>query len=78
MEMITKLVMGQNGDDHRFFNRGVEKYDHNTELTNCDICICSSGPLLALALAREDAVLGWRDALGPKEVPVAKEQAPHR
>ena len=35
-----------------------------------------SGPLLALALAREDAVTGWREKLGPKEVDVAKEEAP--
>ena len=37
-----------------------------------------SGPLLALALAREDAVAGWRDLLGPKEVDKAKEEAPQR
>ncbi|KAK2188196.1 hypothetical protein NP493_140g00039 [Ridgeia piscesae] len=36
----------------------------------------SSGPLLALALARDDAVQGWRDLLGPKEVKIAKEEAP--
>ncbi|XP_078620158.1 uncharacterized protein LOC144887083 [Branchiostoma floridae x Branchiostoma japonicum] len=29
-----------------------------------------------LGLAREDAVERWRDLLGPKEVPVAKEEAP--
>ena len=39
---------------------------------------CFSGPLLALGLAREDAVKGWRDMLGPAEVEVAKEQAPDR
>ena len=37
-----------------------------------------SGPLLALALAREDAVTGWKEMLGPKEVEVAKEKAPDR
>ncbi|KAI0230921.1 Thioredoxin domain-containing protein [Lamellibrachia satsuma] len=36
----------------------------------------SGGPLLALALARDDAVQGWRDLLGPKEVGVAREEAP--
>ncbi len=35
-----------------------------------------SGPLLALALAREDAVSAWRDILGPKEVDLAKSEAP--
>ncbi len=35
-----------------------------------------SGPLLALALAREDAVSGWREKLGPKEVDKAQEEAP--
>ena len=41
------------------------------------VCIFS-GPLLALALAREDAVSGWRDMLGPKEVEVAKKDSPER
>ncbi|ESO85411.1 hypothetical protein LOTGIDRAFT_107502 [Lottia gigantea] len=36
----------------------------------------SSGPLLALGLAREDAVQGWRQKLGPKEVDKAKEEEP--
>ncbi|XP_020893204.1 thioredoxin domain-containing protein 3 homolog isoform X2 [Exaiptasia diaphana] len=35
-----------------------------------------SGPMMALCLAREDAVEGWRELLGPKEVEVAKEEAP--
>ena len=37
-----------------------------------------SGPSLALCLAREDAVETWRSMLGPKEVAVAKEEAPER
>ena len=36
----------------------------------------SSGPMMALCLAREDAVEKWRDMLGPKELEVAKQQAP--
>ncbi|XP_069108063.1 thioredoxin domain-containing protein 3 homolog isoform X5 [Argopecten irradians] len=36
----------------------------------------SSGPLMALGLAREDAVEGWRSMLGPKELDKAKEEAP--
>ncbi|XP_052079971.1 thioredoxin domain-containing protein 6-like isoform X16 [Mytilus californianus] len=36
----------------------------------------SSGPVLALGLARDDAVEGWRNMLGPKEVNKAKEEAP--
>jgi len=36
----------------------------------------SNAPLLALALAREDAVDAWRDKLGPKMPEEAKEQAP--
>lgn len=34
--------------------------------------------MMALCLAREDAVEGWRELLGPKEVTVAAEQAPER
>ncbi|CAI7994440.1 Thioredoxin domain-containing protein 3 homolog [Geodia barretti] len=36
----------------------------------------SSGPMLALCLAREDAVSGWRDKLGPTELQEAKETQP--
>lgn len=36
----------------------------------------SSGPMMALCLAREDAVEKWREMLGPKELEVAKQQAP--
>ncbi|KAJ7372866.1 Thioredoxin domain-containing protein 3 [Desmophyllum pertusum] len=36
----------------------------------------ASGPMMALCLAREDAVEGWREILGPKEISVAAEQAP--
>ena len=34
--------------------------------------------MMALCLAREDAVEGWREILGPKEISVAAEQAPDR
>lgn len=37
-----------------------------------------SGPMMALCLAREDAVEKWREMLGPKELEVAKQQAPAR
>jgi len=36
----------------------------------------SSGPVMALALCRDDAVTGWRNMLGPKNVDEAKEIAP--
>jgi len=36
----------------------------------------SSGPLLALGLAREDAVSGWRDMLGPADLEEAKTNHP--
>lgn len=37
-----------------------------------------SGPVLALGLAREDAITGWRHMLGPTEVEKAKSEAPER
>lgn len=37
-----------------------------------------SGPVMALCLAKEDAVAGWRNLLGPKEIDVAKTEAPER
>ncbi|KAK6490400.1 thioredoxin domain-containing protein 3-like protein isoform X1 [Huso huso] len=36
----------------------------------------TSGPILALALTREDAVQHWRNLLGPKKLEDAKEKAP--
>jgi len=45
------------------------------------LCTCvlhPSGPVMALALAREDAIQGWRDLLGPKEIEVAKTEHPER
>ncbi|KAJ8020049.1 Thioredoxin domain-containing protein 3-like [Holothuria leucospilota] len=36
----------------------------------------TKGPVLALGLAKEEAVQGWRDLLGPKEVHQAKEEQP--
>ena len=41
------------------------------------MCVFCSGPMLALCLAREDAVSGWRDMLGPTELQEAKEQQPN-
>ena len=35
-----------------------------------------SGPVLALGLARNDAIQQWRELLGPTKVSEAKEQAP--
>lgn len=35
-----------------------------------------SGPMLALCLAREDAISEWRKALGPKEVEDAVQNDP--
>lgn len=43
------------------------------------VCVClNSGPLLALGLAREDAIQGWRGMLGPQDVEEAKTSAPDR
>lgn len=36
-----------------------------------------SGPLLALGLAREDAINKWRDLLGPPNIEEAKEKDPN-
>ena len=42
----------------------------------CPPCLCS-GPVLILALAREDAVEGWRQLLGPPSLEEAKETDPN-
>ena len=47
------------------------------------MCVCihviptnSSGPMLALCLAREDAINHWRNALGPKIIEEAVQNEP--
>lgn len=45
---------------------------------NCNQLFFCSGPVLALGLAREDAITGWRHMLGPTEVDKAKSEAPER
>lgn len=45
---------------------------------NCNQLFFCSGPVLALGLAREDAITGWRHMLGPTEVEKAKSEAPER
>lgn len=42
----------------------------------CIRCFCFSGPVLALGLARNDAISEWRKLLGPTKVSEAKEQDP--
>ena len=37
-----------------------------------------SGPMMALCLAREEVGEKWREILGPKELEVAKQEAPAR
>ncbi|OWF51269.1 Thioredoxin domain-containing protein 3-like [Mizuhopecten yessoensis] len=54
------------------FYREHEGQEYFNELTTR----MSSGPLMALGLAREDAVEGWRSMLGPKELDKAKEESP--
>jgi nucleoside diphosphate kinase len=64
-------------------SKPVEGYSKNTPnyvstfYLYIHLCIFS-GPVYALGLAREDAIEGWRNMLGPKEVPKAKEEAPER
>ncbi|XP_078702270.1 thioredoxin domain-containing protein 6-like isoform X13 [Branchiostoma floridae x Branchiostoma belcheri] len=54
------------------FYKEHEGQDYFEQLIESMTC----GPLLALGLAREDAVERWREMLGPKEVPAAQEEAP--
>lgn len=42
------------------------------------VSFMSSGPLVALALAREDAIKGWRALMGPTNSQAAREAAPKR
>lgn len=55
-----------------------------TVMGKCRVYMCKktallcSGPVLALALTREDAVQRWRNLLGPKILQEAKEKYPER
>ncbi len=37
---------------------------------------CNSGPSLFMVLSKEDAVIGWRALMGPKDPTEAKDNAP--
>ncbi|EDO42234.1 predicted protein, partial [Nematostella vectensis] len=54
-----------------FYSEHKDQEFFDTLVTNM-----SSGPMMALCLAREDAIEGWRGMLGPKEVEKAKDEAP--
>uniref|UniRef100_A0A670XRH0 NME/NM23 family member 8 n=1 Tax=Pseudonaja textilis TaxID=8673 RepID=A0A670XRH0_PSETE len=56
----------------REFYRGCENQDYFPYLLDQ----MTSGPTLALALVRENAIQKWRDLLGPKIIQEAKEQYP--
>ncbi|KAK6293158.1 thioredoxin domain-containing protein 6 [Coregonus clupeaformis] len=52
------------------------KEHEGTDFFPCLINHMTSGPVLALALTREDAIQHWRGLLGPKVLDVAKERSP--
>ncbi|KAL4217403.1 Thioredoxin domain-containing protein 3 [Mactra antiquata] len=59
----------EQAEDFYSEHRGQEYFEELTDRMSC-------GPLLALGLAREEAISGWRDLLGPTKVEEAKEQKP--
>nr|WAW84848.1 thioredoxin domain-containing protein 3 [Halisarca dujardinii] len=68
---MTKEVELSKEDAGHFYSEHREQDFFDSLTTHM-----SSGPFLVLALAREDAVEGWRDLLGPKVIEEAKEKAP--
>eukprot|EP00116_Pleurobrachia_bachei_P002240 sb/3462502/ len=61
-------------------DQAAEFYKEHAEQDYFDKLVqhMSSGPVMALALCREDAVTNWREMLGPKNVEEAKDIAPDR
>ena len=56
--------------------------DFNFKLTVVSLCICFSGPCLTLIISKggtgDGVIPHFRDLIGPKDVNVAKEEAPTR
>lgn len=50
---------------------------HHEDLVHAFDFHLDSGPVLALGLARHDAITEWRKLLGPATVSEAKEKEPH-
>ncbi|XP_045071628.1 thioredoxin domain-containing protein 6 isoform X1 [Coregonus clupeaformis] len=69
---LQKEVMLTEEQARRFYRRQVDQDYFPVLLHNM-----TSGPLLALALARTGAVDHWRQLLGPKDVSRAREEQPH-
>ncbi|XP_052812769.1 thioredoxin domain-containing protein 6-like isoform X13 [Mya arenaria] len=59
----------EQAEDFYSEHRGQEYFDELTDRM-------SNGALLALGLAREEAIAGWRDMLGPTKLEDAKEEKP--
>ena len=62
-----------------FASFNVLKYQSSTG-TYCYIIVyySFSGPSLFMVLTREDAVIGWRALMGPKDPEQAKQENPDR
>ncbi|CAB1346839.1 unnamed protein product [Coregonus sp. 'balchen'] len=69
---LQKEVMLTEEQARQFYRRQVDQDYFPVLLHNM-----TSGPLLALALARTGAVDHWRQLLGPKDVSRAREEQPH-
>lgn len=48
---------------------------HDQTFVICCVVVCS-GPVLALVLAKQEAVEDWRNLLGPKDPTQAKQEQP--
>nr|XP_015214595.1 PREDICTED: thioredoxin domain-containing protein 3 homolog isoform X1 [Lepisosteus oculatus]XP_015214596.1 PREDICTED: thioredoxin domain-containing protein 3 homolog isoform X1 [Lepisosteus oculatus] len=68
---MQKEVMLTEEQVHQFYSDHVGKDYFPALLSNM-----TSGPVLALALAKKGAVETWRNILGPKDIEKAKEEAP--
>lgn len=69
---LQKVIQLTKAEAEEFYNEHKEQ-EYFEELTEQ----MSSGPLLALGLAREDAINKWRDLLGPPNIEEAKEKDPN-
>ena len=78
-EPIQRYSISGGGLNAMFINWGAVLQDLRFENDSHSMVLglFCSGPMLALCLAREDAVSGWRDMLGPTEVKQAKEEHPN-
>uniref|UniRef100_A0A4W3GQ02 Nucleoside diphosphate kinase-like domain-containing protein n=1 Tax=Callorhinchus milii TaxID=7868 RepID=A0A4W3GQ02_CALMI len=84
--LLNKQILEMVEEERRFYEEGAQRKRVSTfcyrllfieaSIIVLIICLCYSGPLLALALVRENAIQHWRNLMGNYDIEIAQEHNP--